>query len=95
MSVDRNTVKQIAKLARIRVPEEQLDHLAGELTNILSWIEQLSELDTDGVEPMPSVVEMAPALREDAVNDGGITEKVVANAPEAAGSFFAVPKVVE
>jgi len=95
MSVDRNTVKQIAKLARIRVPEEQLDHLAGELSNILSWIEQLSELDTEGVEPMTSVVEMRPAPREDVVNDGGIAEKVMANAPEAAGSFFAVPKVVE
>jgi aspartyl-tRNA(Asn)/glutamyl-tRNA(Gln) amidotransferase subunit C len=95
MSVDRNTVKQIAKLARIRVPEDQLDHLAGELNNILGWIEQLNELDTDGVEPMTSVVEMVPALREDVVSDGGITEKVVANAPEAAGSFFAVPKVVE
>lgn len=95
MSVDRNTVKQIAKLARIRVPEDQLDHLAGELNNILGWIEQLNELNTDGVEPMTSVVEMVPALREDVVSDGGITEKVVANAPEAAGSFFAVPKVVE
>ncbi len=95
MSVDRNTVKQIAKLARIRVPEDQLDHLAGELNNILGWIEQLNELDTEGVAPMTSVVERAPALREDAVTDGDITENVVANAPEAAGSFFAVPKVVE
>ena len=95
MSVDRNTVKQIAKLARIRVPEDQLDHLAGELSNILGWIEQLNELDTEGVAPMTSVVAMKPRLREDKVTDGRCPDKILANAPEPAHGFFAVPKVVE
>ena len=95
MSVDRTTVEQMAKLARIRIPEEQLESLAGELSNILGWIEQLNELETAGVEPMTSVVEMRPAMREDVVSDGGIMEKVMQNAPEGAPEYFAVPKVVE
>ena len=95
MAVDEDTVAKIATLARIRVPEENRAALAGELSNILGWIEQLSELDTEGVEPMTSVVERKPQLRDDVVTDGGQAEKVVANAPEAAGAFFAVPKVVE
>ena len=95
MSVDRDTVKHIAKLARIRVEEEQLASLAGELSNILGWIEQLNEIDTDGVRPMTSVVEMRLPLREDRVTDGGIADLVLKNAPEATPSFFAVPKVVE
>ncbi len=99
MAVDRATVARIAKLARIRVPERDLDALAGELSNILSWIEQLSELDTEGVAPMTSVVAMELPRRADAVTDGGYPDKVIENAPEAApGSsqtFFAVPKVIE
>ena len=95
MAVDRATVAQIAKLARIRVPERDLDDLAGELSNILTWIEQLSELDTDGVAPMTSVVAVELPRREDKVTDGGYPDKVVANAPEGAHDFFAVPKVVE
>ena len=95
MAVDRATVAQIAKLARIRVPEDQLDALAGELSNILTWIEQLDELDTEGVAPMTSVVEVTLPRRADAVTDGGYPDKVVANAPEAAPGFFVVPKVVE
>ncbi len=95
MSVDKDTVRQIARLARIRVAEDQLDPLAGELNNILGWIEQLGELDTEGVEPMTSVVAMAPPMRPDAVTDGGIPEKVVGNAPAPAGHFYSVPKVVE
>ncbi len=95
MAVDRATVAQIAKLARIRVPEEQLEALAGELSNILTWIEQLDELDTEGVAPMTSVVEVTLPRRADAVTDGGCPDKVVANAPEAAHGFFVVPKVVE
>ena len=95
MSVDRTTVEQMAKLARIRIPEEQLESLAGELSNILGWIEQLNELETAGVEPMTSVVEMRPSMREDVVSDGGIMEKVMHNAPEGAPEYFAVPKVVE
>ncbi len=95
MAVDRATVAQIAKLARIRVPEEDLDALAGELSHILTWIEQLNELDTEGVAPMTSVVEMTLPRRPDAVTDGGYPDQVVANAPEAAHGFFVVPKVVE
>ena len=95
MAVDRATVAQIAKLARIRVPERDLDALAGELSNILSWIEQLSELDTEGVAPMTSVVAVELPRRADAVTDGGYPEKVIENAPEAARAFFAVPKVIE
>lgn len=95
MAVDRATVAKIAKLARLRVPEENLDGLAGELSNILGWIEQLSELDTDGVEPMTSVVAMTPPQRDDAVTDGGRPEDVVRNAPESVGGYFVVPKVIE
>ncbi len=95
MAVDRATVAQIAKLARIRVPEENLDALAGELSHILTWIEQLNELDTEGVAPMTSVVAMELPRRADVVSDGGYPEKIVKNAPEAVHGFFAVPKVVE
>ena len=95
MAVDRATVARIAKLARIRVPEADLDGLAGELNNILAWIEQLSELDTEGVEPMTSVVEVTLPRRADLVTDGAIPDQVVKNAPEAAHGFFTVPKVVE
>ena len=95
MSVDKDTVRQIARLARIRVPEDQLEPLAGELSNILGWIEQLNELDTEGVEPMTSVVAMQAPMRDDEVNDGGIPDQIVANAPAAADHYFAVPKVVE
>ncbi len=95
MAVDRATVAQIAKLARIRVPEADLEALAGELSHILSWIERLDELDTEGVEPMTSVVAMESPKRVDAVSDGGYPDKIVKNAPETAHGFFAVPKVVE
>ena len=95
MSVDKDTVAKIARLARVRVDEDKQEALAGELSNILGWIEQLSELDTEGVEPMTSVVSMKLPLREDEVNDGGYPDKVTANAPEAAHGLYAVPKVVE
>lgn len=95
MSVDKDTVAKIARLARVRVDESQQEALAGELSNILGWIEQLSELDTEGVEPMTSVVSMKLPLREDEVTDGGYQDRVTANAPEAAHGFYAVPKVVE
>ena len=95
MAVDRATVARIAKLARIRVPEQDLEPLSGELSNILTWIEQLSELDTEGVAPMTSVVARDAPLRDDAVTDGGQAEAVVKNAPEPAHGFFTVPKVVE
>lgn len=95
MSVDKDTVAKIARLARVRVDESHTEALAQELTNILGWIEQLSELDTEGVEPMTSVVSLQLPLRDDAVTDGGYAERVTLNAPEAAHGFFAVPKVVE
>jgi len=95
MSVDKDTVAKIARLARVRVDESHTEALAKELSNILGWIEQLSELDTEGVEPMTSVVSMTLPLREDEVTDGGYVERVTANAPEAAHGFYAVPKVVE
>jgi aspartyl-tRNA(Asn)/glutamyl-tRNA(Gln) amidotransferase subunit C len=95
MSVDKATVAKIAKLAHLRVPEEKLDGLAGELNNILGWIEQLSELDTDGVEPMTSVVAMSLPQRDDVKTDGGRPEDVVRNAPETVGGYFVVPKVIE
>ena len=95
MAVDKATVAQIAKLARIRVAEAQLEALSGELSNILGWIEQLNELDTAGVEPMTSVVDRKLPQRADVVDDGGYPEKIVGNAPEAAYGYFTVPKVVE
>lgn len=95
MSVDKETVANIARLARVRVDESHKEALAKELSNILGWIEQLSELDTEGVEPMTSVVSMKLPLREDEVTDGGYPDKVTANAPEAAHGFYTVPKVVE
>lgn len=95
MAVDKDTVAKIAKLARIRVSEEQQAALAGELSNILGWVEQLGELNTEGVAPMTSVVAMKPTLREDKVTDGRCSDKILANAPEPAHGFFAVPKVVE
>ncbi|MGF1609176.1 MAG: Asp-tRNA(Asn)/Glu-tRNA(Gln) amidotransferase subunit GatC [Kiloniellales bacterium] len=95
MAVDKDTVARIARLARIRISDEQQDALAGELSNILGWVEQLGEVETEGVEPMTSVVAMTPALRDDQVTDGGRPDDIIKNAPERAGGFFTVPKVVE
>jgi aspartyl-tRNA(Asn)/glutamyl-tRNA(Gln) amidotransferase subunit C len=96
MSLDPATVRRIAKLARIRVDDAQVGQLQSELSGILSWIEQLNEVDVDGVEPLAGGVQgTALTMREDVVTDGGIAEKVLANAPDRAGAFFAVPKVVE
>ena len=91
MAIDRSTVLKIATLTRIRVPEAELDHLAGELQGIVQWVEQLNQVDVSGVEPMTSVRPMRLKARKDEVTEGGIRD----NAPEAAGGFFAVPKVVE
>lgn len=95
MSLSKDDVRKIAFLARIRVPEERLEPLAGELNNIVGWVEQLAEVDTTGVAPMTSVVETETPMRPDVVNDGDIADKVLANAPDGEGTFFAVPKVVE
>ena len=94
MSLDKSAVAHIATLARIKVPESDLESLAGELSNILGWIEQLNEVDTTGVEPMTSVVRMDLARRPDVVTDGNCRDTILANAPEAAQGYFAVPKVV-
>ncbi|CAH2599171.1 Aspartyl/glutamyl-tRNA(Asn/Gln) amidotransferase subunit C [Rhodovastum atsumiense] len=95
MSLDPATVRRIAKLARIRVDEAQLGPLQAELNGILGWIEQLNEINVDGVEPLAGAAQMTLKMREDVVTDGGIREQVLANAPDRAGDFFAVPKVVE
>lgn len=95
MALDQETVRRIAALARIKVPEENLSPLASELNNIIGWIEQLSEVDTDGVKPMTSVVETVSPRRDDIVTDGGTPDKVLQNAPQAEEAFYTVPKVVE
>jgi aspartyl-tRNA(Asn)/glutamyl-tRNA(Gln) amidotransferase subunit C len=96
MPVDKSTVIRIAQLARIQVPEEELDGLAEELSNILGWVEQLNEVDTDGVAPMSSVIEgMELRPRADKVTDGDCLDAVLSNAPETRDGFFVVPKVIE
>ena len=95
MSVDRETVRKVARLARIAVPEDRLEPLAGELNAILAWIEQLNEVDVDGVEPLTTPVPMTLPLRRDEVTDGNIRDRVLANAPRSEDGFFVVPKVVE
>ena len=95
MSIDKATVATIARLARIDVPEADREHLAGELSNILTWVEQLGEVDTGGVAPMTSVVDMTLPTRADMVTEGDDAENILANAPERKDGFFVVPKVVE
>jgi len=95
MSLDPATVRRIARLARIGVDDSEIARLQGELNGILGWIEQLSELDVEGVAPIAGVGQAALRLREDRVTDGGDLEAVLSNAPERAGPFYAVPKVVE
>ncbi|WGH77824.1 Asp-tRNA(Asn)/Glu-tRNA(Gln) amidotransferase subunit GatC [Jannaschia ovalis] len=95
MSIDTETARRIAHLARIAVPEERLPALAGEFNAILGFIEQLQEVDVEGVEPMVSVTPMRLKRREDVVTDGKQQAAVLANAPDAREGFFAVPKVVE
>jgi aspartyl-tRNA(Asn)/glutamyl-tRNA(Gln) amidotransferase subunit C len=95
MSVDVDTVRRIAHLARIAVAEEEVEHLKGELNAILAFVEQLSEVDVAGVQPMTSVTPMELKKRADVVTDGGIPDDIVRNAPVAEDHFFVVPKVVE
>ena len=95
MSVDAKTVRRIAHLARIAVADDEVAHLQGELNAILAFVEQLSEVDCAGVEPMTSVTPMRLSWRADVVTDGRIRDKVLLNAPDARDGFFVVPKVVE
>jgi aspartyl-tRNA(Asn)/glutamyl-tRNA(Gln) amidotransferase subunit C len=95
MAIDAATVRKVASLARIREPEDKLDALAAELSGIMAWIEQLNEVDTDGVEPMTSAVAAKLPLREDVVTEGGDAEAILANAPKRRDGFFVTPKVVE
>jgi aspartyl-tRNA(Asn)/glutamyl-tRNA(Gln) amidotransferase subunit C len=95
MSVSSQQVRHIAKLARIGMTDAEIEALVPELNNILGWVEQLGEVDTDGVEPLATVIDLKLRLRDDAVTDGNIRDEVLANAPEAQHGFFAVPKVIE
>ena len=95
MSVDADTVRRIAHLARIAVPENEIGHLQGELNAMLAFVEQLQEVSVEGVEPMTSVTPMTMKKRADAVTDGGIAGDIVKNAPASEDHFFLVPKVVE
>jgi len=95
MSLDLATVRRIAALARIHVDEAELPALQADLNGILGWIEQLNEVNVEGIEPLTGAAQMALKMREDVVTDGGYPEKVLWNAPERAGDFFVVPKVIE
>ena len=95
MAIDAATVRKVAKLSRIREDEARLEPLARELSAIIAWIEQLDEVDVEGVEPMASAVAATLPLREDVVTDGGDASRILANAPKSVDGFFVVPKVVE
>ena len=95
MSVDKETVLKIASLSRIAITDSECDGFVPELNQILEWVEQLGEVDCSNVEPMTAVIPNKLRLREDAVNDGDIREKILANAPAAEHGFFGVPKVIE
>jgi len=95
MSLDPATVRRIAALARIRVEDNEVAKLQAELNGILGWIEQLNEVNVDGVEPLTGGARMALKMRDDVVTDGGYPDKVLSNAPERIGDFYVVPKVVE
>jgi len=95
MSIDQKLVARIAELARLKIPADEQAHDAGELNQIMSWVEQLNAVDVSGVEPLASVNDASLRWREDVVNDGGYPENVLANAPASTADFFTVPKVVE
>ena len=95
MSLDKDTVRKVATLARIKVPDSDLEPMTKELSGVLGWIEQLNEVDVTGIQPMTSVARMNLKMRADEVTDGGDAERVTRNAPEGAHGFFVVPKVVE
>jgi aspartyl-tRNA(Asn)/glutamyl-tRNA(Gln) amidotransferase subunit C len=95
MPVSTEQVRHIAKLARIAMSDDEIERLAPELNNILGWVEQLGEVNTDGVEPLATVIDQKLRLRDDVVSEGNIRDEILANAPEAQHGFFAVPKVIE
>ena len=95
MAIDAATVRKVAHLARIKTPDDRLEPLAGELNAIMAWIDQLNEVDVQGVEPMTSNVAQPLRLRDDVVTDGARVEAVLSNAPKSADGFYVVPKVVE
>ena len=95
MSIDIKTVKRVAKLARIDVPDSDLEPLSQEINGILGWIEQLNEVDVDGIEPMTSVTPMRLKRRDDVISDGDKVDDILKNAPDTREGFFVVPKVVE
>ena len=95
MSVTKDDVRKVARLSRIAVSEDRLEPLANELSSIMGWIEQLNEVDVEGVEPMTSVVEATLPMRDDVVTDGNIQDQILANAPKSEDGFFVVPKSVE
>ena len=95
MSVDKDTVRRVARLARLAFPEERLEPMAGELNRLLAWVEQLNEVDTASVEPMSSAVKLSAKMRDDVVTAGNMAADVVKNAPLGEDNYFAVPKVVE
>jgi aspartyl-tRNA(Asn)/glutamyl-tRNA(Gln) amidotransferase subunit C len=95
MPVSTEQVRHIAKLARIAMSDAEIERLAPELNNILGWVEQLGEVNTDGVEPLTAVIDQKLRLRDDVVTEGTIRDEILANAPEAQHGFFAVPKVIE
>lgn len=95
MSIDKDTVKRVARLARLSVTEEEADSLKGELNSILDWVEMLNEVDVDAVAPLTSVVTQEMKKRTDVINDGGYADRVVKNAPQSEDNYFMVPKVIE
>ena len=95
MSVDKDTVRRIASLARLKVPESRLEPMAGELNGIFQWVEMLNEVNIEGVPPMTSVIAHKLRWRQDEVTDGGVAEALMQNAPEREDDLFVVPKVVE
>ena len=95
MSVTEKEVRHVAKLARLALSDAEIDKMVPELNNILGWVEQLGEVDTDGIEPLTAVIDIKLRLRDDVVDDGGVRDAVLLNAPDAQHGFFAVPKVIE
>ena len=95
MSVNADQVRHVARLARLALSDDEIAKMVPELNNILGWVEQLGEVDTDGVEPLTAVIDNKLRLRDDVVNDGNVRDDVLKNAPDAQHGFFAVPKVIE